>query len=132
MGLLAEQCGHKGEKSMPAVLTPAAQIGCTLFISQMSYFSNELGLSEDQEDKLRSLIEEGVSDLMPIVADLVLARGTTITRLLRPHGCFHRLMRQIVQEKGDARLKGILSPEQFRKLRKMRAAKATTLLDCDY
>jgi hypothetical protein len=61
---------------MPAVLTPAAQIGCTLFISQMSYFSNELGLSEDQEDKLRSLIEEGVSDLMPIVADLVLARGT--------------------------------------------------------
>jgi hypothetical protein len=107
---------------MEAVVTFAEKAGSALFVSQIEQFSNELGLSEQQEDKLRSLIEERLSDLRPIVADLVVARSITIPQLLRPHGRFECLMRQLTQEKADATLKNILSPGQFRKLRKMRAA----------
>jgi hypothetical protein len=103
-------------------VTFVEEAGSKLFVSQIAHFSNELGLSEEQAGELRSLIEERVLDLRPIVADLVVARSTTIAQLLRPHGKFERVIREIIQEKGEARLKDILSPEQFRKLRKMRAS----------
>lgn len=87
--------------------------------TRLQHVAKELNLTEDQKIELRSLIEEHVGNLRPMVADLVATNRAKLAEFLQDRT---RVVDLLAKVHGDIEsgVKEILTPDQVNKLQKLR------------
>ena len=90
--------------------------------TRLQNVAKELGLNEDQKIEIRSLIEEHVGNLRPMVVDLVTTNRAKLAEFLQDRT---RVVDLLSKVHGDVEsgVKEILTPEQLTKLQKLREEK---------
>jgi hypothetical protein len=90
--------------------------------TRLQHLSKELGLNEDQKIEIRSLIEENIGNLRPLVADAIATNRAKLQEFLQDRT---RVVDLLAKVHGDVEsgVKEILTPEQLNKLNKIREEK---------
>jgi len=87
--------------------------------TRFQHLGKELGLNEDQKIELRSLIEEHVGNLKPLLVDAIATNRAKLAEFLQDRT---RVVDLLAKVHGDVEsgVKEILTPEQLTKLNKIR------------
>ena len=89
---------------------------------RLQHVAKELGLSEEQKIELRSLIEEEVGNLRPLLTEMVITNRAKLAEFLQDRTRVVDLL-QKVHTDAEAGVKEILTPDQMQKLQKLREEK---------
>ncbi|HEX7285714.1 MAG TPA: hypothetical protein VF532_05995 [Candidatus Angelobacter sp.] len=87
--------------------------------TRLQHLGKELGLNEDQKIELRSLIEEHVGNLKPLLVDAIATNRAKLQEFLQDRTRVVDLLAKVHGEV-ETGVKDILTPDQLNKLNKIR------------